>query len=354
MFNHRNIHQLMNKRFLVSIISKHTLPNFLVAVELANQYDEHLLLVTPAMEQNASLFLEALSDNKTVHILKVDESNIISINEVLQTQNFHPEDEFIINLTGGTKILSLGVYSFFMKHRSWFVYVPYGQNKIMDLRNDVIPINYRVSLSEYLKLYGLTYEDISEDEFLKSKKETFALLEKLRKKNMYLNYDPRIRAAKSNDPDISNSVELSATERKYFSGQWFEEYIYYFIRDKFDLSADDIAMGLKLYRNEEDLMNDNELDIAFMKDNKLHVIECKSGLGTSHKYLSKSLFDVMYKSTAIAKDMGLEVSSYLAVLENISGTLNTQALEALEKRKTILGIRQIWEKTNFIHSNFEF
>lgn len=344
----------MSKRILVSIISKHTLPNFLVAVELSNQYSEHLLLVTPAMEENATLFLEALSDNKEVTRLKVDESKIGQISQALQSLSYSSDTEYIINLTGGTKILSLGVYSYFKDLRSWFVYVPYGQNKIMDLDDDVIDINYRVTLCEYLKLYGLSYESVSEEEFIKPKEETIRLLNKLRTKNMYLNYDPRIRAAKSNDPGISNSVELSASERKYYSGQWFEEYIYHYIRETFELSDQNIALGVKLFRNEEDLMNDNELDIAFMKDNKLHVIECKTGLGTSAKYLNKTLFDVMYKSAAIAKDMGLEVNSYLAVLENISGTLSEQALEALDKRKRILGIRQIWEKANFTNNNFIF
>lgn len=345
----------MSKRYLVSIISDHTLPNFLVAKQLSKQYDQHILLVSSAMQRNAELFLKALSDDKSCQIIKTgeNENDIQKIKQSLQDANLCDKDQYIVNLTGGTKILSLGVYEYFSKLNQWFIYVPFGKNEIVDLNNDTIPITHEATLEEYLKLYGMTYQCTDEADFIKPEEETLNFFNELKITKLKTNLHPLVQAAKFHESTNNSSEILMPEERRYYSGQWFEEYMYYHIKNRYNLDDDKIALSVKLFRNEEDVMNDNELDIAFVKDNKLHVIECKSGLREPMRNTKDILDDVLYKCAAISKDLGLKVNSYLAVLENIYGNSNTQALESLEKRKSILGIRKIWDKNSFMRDKIE-
>ena len=50
------------------------------------------------------------------------------------------------------------------------------------------------------------------------------------------------------------------------------------IKKELNLREQDIAMSLKIYR-EDSQNNDNEIDVAFMYENTLYIIECKVSIG---------------------------------------------------------------------------
>ncbi|MFW2525408.1 Card1-like endonuclease domain-containing protein [Aliarcobacter butzleri] len=63
---------------------------------------------------------------------------------------------------------------------------------------------------------------------------------------------------------------MGENKEQFVKGSIFEEYIYWLIKDNFDV--DDIMTGV-IVQFDKDV--NNEIDILIMKDNHLHTIECK-------------------------------------------------------------------------------
>ena len=101
---------------------------------------------------------------------------------------------------------------------------------------------------------------------------------------------------------------LQHGELDYLTGGWFEEYIYQLIKKNID--PDDIAMGVRIDGCTE-IRHDNELDVCFIKNNQLFVIECKSGIS------SESMFnEIVYKVSALKEVLlGLDCQSYIFSLK---------------------------------------
>lgn len=92
-----------------------------------------------------------------------------------------------------------------------------------------------------------------------------------------------------------------AKTRSFMNGGWLEVFIYREISKI--KSVEDVSCGLKvdtnIFSNDYDVF-DNELDIVFMANNKLHIIECKSG-----KISANSGNEILYKLDSLKKYGGL-------------------------------------------------
>ena len=101
---------------------------------------------------------------------------------------------------------------------------------------------------------------------------------------------------------------LQHHELDYLTGGWFEEYVYYLIKQC--VNPDDIAIGVRIDGCTE-IRHDNELDVCFIKNNQLFVIECKSGIS------SESMFnEIVYKVSALKEVLlGLDCHSYIFSLK---------------------------------------
>lgn len=318
-------------KILISILSDHIIPNYLFIKECGKEFDELCFVTTEyARTKEIGIHLENTLglEPMSVRRIEVSNENYCAILKTLQTQNFSKDDTYCINQTGGTKAMSIALFSFFQEYGARFVYIPIGTNEYFDFNNDVpTPIRYRVNLREYFSLYGMTYE--CDNVCLKSKQYTYDVFGKLKKRNFWLNNDMK-----------NGQLKPTADERRYWSGAWFEEYVYNRIKDDFPhLSESAVAKAVKVYRKGS-VATDNEIDVAFVKDNTLHLIECKVSMtgygdspqGTIEKYL--------YKLAAIMKDLGIKVNSYLFTIHKMD-RLSEKSRENLEKRRKILGIKAI-------------
>lgn len=222
---------------LISLLSEHLLPNFLVAKEYEGQYDSHIFITTQRMGEKGmtSRYCYALGiDKKDVRIVVLSEENLPDARQKLQNENFSRGDRYFVNLTGGTKIMSVAVFQHFFKYSAEFFYVPIGTNKIEDVRTgEDLPLNYQVNIAEYLSLYGLY-------------------------------------------------IETSETEYRYDDnqGEEFEKYVFNQIKNDKQLSPErmQIARGVKIFRDKKEKLNDNEIDVMWTEDNQLYVAECKVSL----------------------------------------------------------------------------
>ena len=101
---------------------------------------------------------------------------------------------------------------------------------------------------------------------------------------------------------------LSHEELDYLTGGWFEEYVYHLVKRHLD--PDDIGIGVRIDGCTE-IRHNNELDVCFIKNNRLFVIECKSGISSESMYN-----EIVYKVCALKEVLlGLDCNAYLFSLK---------------------------------------
>lgn len=315
---------------IVSILSDHLLPNFLFIKEMEGQYSDLLFVSTPQMEmQEKAMHLEVALGRKegSVRRIVVANDNYKEILDALRAEQLSGSVEYVVNITGGTKTMSLAVHEYFCQFNASFVYVPIGKNSYYDFSTDQThSLDYRVSLNEYFTLYGLAYD--YDNDLICDAQRPFKLFDEQKKRNFYLTKELR-DAHKAPRPEL----------RRYLGGEWFEEYVYLRIKRDFNLRDEDIAKSVKICRLSS-TSNDNELDVVFVRDNALYVIECKVSM-TGYGKEPKSVVDeYLYKLAAISKDFGLRVNSYIFTLHQM-WRFAKATQENMNKRMRILGIRDI-------------
>ena len=156
----------MGKTIIVSIISEHNLPNISLVRNITADYYLDIL-TEKSKKEYYDHYLNAVTDDKTSYItdrfenIIVDESNAENIISQLSTKSymFDEAEKIYINVTGGTKLLSLYSYIFFKEHyfsKSTFYYmnITSSSNVFIDLDTKKnIEMKNVVSLKQYLRSY---------------------------------------------------------------------------------------------------------------------------------------------------------------------------------------------------------
>ncbi|MBI4752514.1 MAG: DUF1887 family protein [Acidobacteria bacterium] len=351
---------------LVSLVSEQTIPNLLLMKELSG-VDKYLLISTKAMEEKdrstCIIAASGLPEEQFKRIL-VQEDVLSSIDEQLRalfrrrsTSSDDPflcnTDEFIVNLTGGTKIMSIATYNCFKERNSKIYYIPIGKNQYFQIYPEIPsgehPINYRVDIPTYLTAYGVTIENSKKiysvkkdadqtqrffDCYIKAAPSDLELIDSLReyrkKKIAIAEVDGLASFLERFSFRPSDPENLSKDDVKYLTGDWFEEYVFSLFKSKLQFSDKYIATGINIRRRQ----TPNEFDVMFMLQNNLHVIECKTSIGDGDKSI---LVETLYKSAALRKDFGLAAKTYLFTLTE-GGKEKTQIKPGDIDRGRMLGV----------------
>lgn len=333
------------KTILVSILSDYIMPNFLLIKEFEGKYDELLFISTSKMieQEEKALYMEKALHlpHGTAKVIKTEEDDLLQITEILENSlSLSSENNYLVNITGGTKLMSLAVYSFFAKMpHSEFFYVPAGKNVVKCMNSaTTTDLKYRCNLEEYFMLHGLTFECEEKRMFDYSK--AASLFNTCKQRNFNIWGVKEIRNAHSAE---------NAKLRSYYSGAWFEEYTYFRIKKELKLDDESIVTGAKIKRKGGKHIHDNEIDIMFVRDNMLYVGECKVGMTGYQSTVKDTAEKYLYKLAAISKDFGLRVNSYLLSLENLNNpkVISAQKKEMLLERCRILGIKGILDCNKF-------
>ena len=340
----------MKKQVLVSITSKQTIPNYLFIKDRQKQGDEMLLIATQEMKNQADWLIQTLQctdDEKEIILLAQNQEEKWNEITAAIAAHLNSEKHYVVNLTGGTKYMSLAVYHLFRNYDSEFYYIPFPRNVVLKpFQNEEEAINYRLKIDEYLSLYGLKFHPLTKQtvknkeysEFYFQmftqtfKKDDFDILNKIREfyRNSGIKDIQRIEKGinltgkEIQIPGLTDFLKkinfgnkenvLSKYEVQYLTGGWFEEYVYNKMKES--ISVDDIAIGVKL-RKEEGVF-DNDLDVVFTYQNHLFVIECKTGFDKN-----KMFNEIVYKATAIKESMfGLPAHTYIFALNQDDEQLN--------------------------------
>ena len=338
---------------IVNIIDKNNpLPAYLFTKEYYEEGDELLFIST---EEEADCIARLAS------LLEVEETLVNSIivkryqdNMLYEhicraiKSNLNDGTQYYLNLAGGNRYMTLSVQHVFEEFNTLFFYTQTRENQIVktifdhniyDDDDEVFPIKHRMTLKEYFGLYGLQ-SDV--DEPRKQVKETtfsqhlftmfsqnmfsqgdYQVMSTLREKYRNWNY---LRISEAERPVKDHMIAIPALskflnyigfkperddslqsyEMEYLTGGWFEEYVYALIKQV--LKPDDIAMGVHISNGV--IKHNNELDVCFIKANKLFVIECKTGV------TSESLFnEIVYKVSALKEVLLGTSNSYIFSLK---------------------------------------
>ena len=343
----------MEKNILISLVSDQTLPNVELIKEFDSSIDEYIFIYTHEKEKQLQRIIDATNikekykpENKIV----VDAFDVVDIEKKLKEFDFS-EDNYIVNITCGTKLMILIVQDFF-KNLGAKIYYLTGYNKeYIKLFPAIGPRKFKlktkINLSEYLLAYGfkaskessVLYGNLDQavsifDYFLERNiDEIKPVIEPIRlkrgKKSMIIEDGNVKQFLEDIEYPLSSKGKLNKKEIKYLSGDWFEEYIYFKVKEELGLDDDEIYKGVNLEKEN----TKNELDVMFVYLNKLYIIECKTSIveliqkkdkeGHDKEYKKKLLPEIIYKSDALKAKFGLFAKTSVVTLEEIKDGDNT-------------------------------
>lgn len=312
--------------------------------------DQYLFITTPLMEKTERIdhiaSAAGIREEQLIRVV-VEEDNLQDIHERLSALRLNPKARFFINLTGGTKIMSIGVFDFFVQSKlpSEVYYIPFGKNAIQQIyplkERKSIPLSFRIGLDDYLKGYGIQILDkrfinnlSKSPEFTRKMLEYFLSNAKFTSQQKRLkNFLYRLRQQQDRPwfefaefPWLKELVDelemdhifldrLAQSEVQYLIGGWLEEYLYEWIRTELELPDEAIGNNVRIERkNELGGMVSNEFDVMFTHGNALYVVECKTGLGKEQKGLFNN---TIYKLSALKSEFGLAANAYFFTLANL-------------------------------------
>jgi hypothetical protein len=362
---------------LVSLVSEQTIPNILGIRHF--QPDELLFISTEEMEKKGKVDSTLYAVNhgckikysigRNVNVIQVREDSILDCQKGIEKWIQGREDsEFIVNLTGGTKIMSIATFEYFKDFGSRMIYMPLKNEYIIPFPKKTpkkpVDLDIRLNVVEYLAAYGLkvTNEHVLErNRNIANEREALSafivknyndLADMLRWLSASLRSERDKRTFSfSKKHDCSNekekeflrlfgfkkqnniyTKELCKSETGFLTGGWLEEYCFNIVSEFLGKGVDDAVIGISIKSN---LGTDNEFDVMLTGGNTLYFIECKS-LDQGHDLG----FDVLYKIGALQKDFGLRVESFLVttsphIFDN-TGRIKAHIMARAEQFKTVV------------------
>ena len=112
---------------------------------------------------------------------------------------------------------------------------------------------------------------------------------------------------------------LSKYDCKYLSGDWLEEWVYYRVKQELGLANEQILTGTVITKGE----TPNEMDVMFVYDHQLYVVECKTSVFEDKEQADGSLKqmnilgETIYKSDALRSKLGLFAQSSILTLSEL-------------------------------------
>jgi len=353
---------------LACLISKQTIPNILSIYHF--QPDSLIFISTEKMQKDKknNAIIETLKllnldyTNKTDEII-VNQDCLIDCEEnisLILSKYDLSSNKFILNLTGGTKIMALAAFNQFKdisNDNIKMIYTPIPKNEFIEIYPDKNKckkpesFNLKLNVQQYVTAYNTKISNIKQLESIKQyaleKQELcqyivnnydniISLLSSFsnnlrvkRKCEQYLfeyNYTPEnneeefLKNFGFEIADGKISKILIKDDIKFLTGDWLSLYAYNEIKD----IADDCLAEVFLKSNKD---TENEFDVLFTKNNALYLVECKT-LSQSHDKDG----DILYKIYALQQDFGLRPEGLLVSASKEQILKNDEIKESLKKR----------------------
>ena len=312
---------------LVSLVSDQTIQNIRLIKEFKKDVDRYIFISTKGMEKKrkveAHLSALNITERKISRII-VNEFSFTEIENSLLEKDFNNNDVFLVNITGGTKPMSIVAMSFFSSFNNVKIfYVPIGEGVYRQvyprIENPASEFSKNISLKEYL--LGSNLELIEKEHKISRKIEH---AQNLLNQFIYSNED------RGTIDKINRAHNMTNPEDKsYYSGGWFEELIYYKIKNKFSLKENQIAYNVKLQNQK----TNNEYDTVFVYNDSIYIVECKAYFGKSG--LRAKVEKDLYKLGALDDDFGIKAKAIYITTADIKGNNIKEYQSLMERSKTL-------------------
>lgn len=274
-----------------------------------------------------------------------------------------------VNLTCGTKLMSLAAFHVFRQLKATLIYTPIPKNEyiIIDESPDsepIHPLTFRLDVRSYMTACGVKISNMQEAQMLKERAkrgrelsrwmmDNYAELEtmlgdfawQINKNNgrnlQYYDFSSHYQIKNQSEAELLAKLgmqpshmakRMNRLESGFITGDWLSDYCFEALSR---LKVDDCVTGIELIDKHG---NPNEFDVMFTKDNTLYTIECKS-----LKQKGDKDADILYKIAALQDNFGLRVRSFLV------STSREQILDRKNSIKEHLLRRARQFQTEIIH-----
>ncbi|MEM1214275.1 MAG: DUF1887 family CARF protein, partial [Bacteroidota bacterium] len=339
---------------LVCLISDQSAPNLLVLLSPVFQsVDRYVFVTTPEMEAKGRLghLLDAVPLPTTkVQTIVVAADHPGAVLAALTAACPLTDHRYSVHISGGTKMMSLGVWTYFthVRARTDIYYLPIGSQQLwhiypMEAGHD-LELTRAPSVDEYLRAYGLTpapavvrlgTEQLEAQllrhylaathplasvpkpvwwfgaeaayQLRESQQDTLPLsaLPWLSEWLTWLGYTPQITS------------QLSAAEVAYLNTGWFPQYCTRVLQRTLRLPATAIRCHLHIHRTGGPTQYaNNELDIVFLYQHKLYVLECKTAIRQNYNDTSKLFNQALQRLANLRQEFGLHVQAGFLTLSD--------------------------------------
>lgn len=328
-------------RILITLVSDQTLPNVLFILQFG-PFDRYLFVTTARMEQSgvSNAIIEACDLKKGEKII-VEPEKVFDILDKIDQIQFGAQEEITVNITGGTKMMSLGAYAAFSRknHSNIAIYyIPIRSTSVFQIYPDNVEMTLttQITLDQYLKAYGIItieYENLNgyKIRFEESKR----LLEIIKKDRI--------------PGKISHAVNPNyrKPDKSFYLGKWLEVFAAFFIQKQWDIPESNIRLNMKLTRTNKIVHEDTEYDVVFMKDNKLFIAECK--YFSNGEFSKKKINQDWYKLAGLQLHLGLYATPFFITANIISPDQKSYLndIKDLFRIKGIADIHTIGEANEF-------
>jgi len=362
------------KTILISLVSDQTIPNVQLINEFKKEVDDYLFISTATMEKKGCRkWIENATEINGLNPIVVDPFSFDDIISKLNGFDFSEYKRIIVNLTGGTKVMTLAAHDYFKEEGAEILYITGSGNEYLKVFPGKKKIQYsfstKITIPDYLKAYGFSLKD-SEPcciDFEYTKKlfnlycegkfddqtQSLLLLRGFRAKGVKEKDWKKASCLqdfiKIIDFVPQNINSLTESETKYLTGEWLEEFIGISIKNELGLTDDELKIGTVLKKDLpqsdqhparellgadielSELKPDNEIDVMFMWKGKFYTIECKTSIIDIRTVIVKGiekekevniLGETIYKADSLKNKFGLFANSNIFTLTSFAEYIN--------------------------------
>ncbi len=286
----------------VCLVSEQPIPNLTTIFQF--KPDLIILLETKEMKEKTRLLKDVIEHKgikvKIETIEAYNIKNVIDVSELILKS--YKDCDITLNITGGTKIGTLGTFQAFYTAGKKIIYVDTKNNRILKLfpeeQQQEVEITVKISINDYLKAYGFMVESyVKDDNYIFKRKNLTKFLAQNIDLVKQLNNNLHTSNERSNLPvtisfsanrkfeslinelgnvrfDDKKLIINDYASLRYLKGIWLEEYVYMQTKA---LNPDEIKLNVTgRWITSSKHKPRNEFDVLFSKGNRLFYISCKT------------------------------------------------------------------------------
>lgn len=352
----------------VILVSGQPTPNITPVLDPDIKPKRIVMLVSPDMTQRAD-WLKSVLQPAGVSVSQIRIENAYDFEAIREqlftfvTENEH--EGLALNVTGGTKPMAIAAYEVFRTADQPIFYVHPEQDRLIWMHPAGQPpreLANRIKLKGFLQAHGAQLSErpanFGMPEHLRALAEGLVRhIDKYQNALRILNW--AAMSAEQSGTLISGQLRPDQIEREDFksllgwfesanvviakqgrlhfadeparffaNGGWLEQYVYSLVQSlKSELKAiQDIGRGLEVERQNGAQQIRNELDVAFLAENRLYIVECKTRQFKAETETSGAGADAIYRLEALSNLLGgLQAKAMLVSYQPLSTAIQERA-----------------------------